>query len=368
MQTALVQQFVNQVDRNLTKEPTGFIDPSFVNVSYDSTTRKITLTGTVRALWRGAEHPTLVSGWVSAAHADVAGIYFLYWDGTSFVWANTAWEFTDIPIAFVWYGASDKWALRECHGLMESPCHREFHYVIGTYREDGGTISGYAVNSTVAADRRPLVSICNIWDEDVLSVLSALSTESYTRMWLTGANGDPAWAKASADIVALSGNQPYYNQFTGGAWQQTLLPNNAYMSMWLMAVPVASDAGSQAYRFMWLQGQSQSTSLATIQSNDTKNLDLGQFKDLAPEFVFIGRIIIRFTSGNWVLTQVDNLTGTRATQVGSPAGFYLSSVTTDSTLTGSGTTTSPLGISGVDQNGVTLANRNDSFLDAIIFG
>jgi hypothetical protein len=368
MQTALVQQFVNQVDRNLTKDPTGFVDPDLVEVTYDPVTRKVTLTGTVRTLWRGSESVPLSSGWVSEAHDDVAGSYFLYWDGTAFVWSNSAWKFSDLQIAFIWYGASDKWALRECHGLMEASCHHEFHKVIGTYRETGGTLSGYTLASTVAANRRPLISACEIWDEDTKTVNAALSSASYTLMNLTGATGIPVWTKASADIALLSGNQPYYNQFTAGAWKQTLLPNNAYMSLWLMAVPVSNDAGSQVYRFIWLQGQTQSTNLATIQANDTKDLDLGEFKSIVPEFVFIARVIIRYSGGNWALTQVNNLTGSKATQVGSPAGFYLSSVTTDGTLTGTGTVASPLRITGVDQNGKALANRDDSFLDALIFG
>ena len=45
-----------------TKDPTGFTDPQNVVVTFDSTTRKITLTGTVEAYWRGQLIPALVSG------------------------------------------------------------------------------------------------------------------------------------------------------------------------------------------------------------------------------------------------------------------------------------------------------------------
>jgi hypothetical protein len=64
---ALIQQFKNDIDRNLTQEPTGFAHPEDVIVSYDSTTRKVTLTGDPRALWRGAPIEPLVSGWESAS-------------------------------------------------------------------------------------------------------------------------------------------------------------------------------------------------------------------------------------------------------------------------------------------------------------
>jgi hypothetical protein len=343
MLSTLSQQFINQVDRNLTKEPTGFVSPVDVAVAYDSTTRKITVTGNTRALWRGTEITALVSGWESAAHADVAGIYFLYFDGTSFVWSNTVWEFTQVMIAFVSYQSADKWAIRECHGLMENECHREFHYTIGTYRLSGGTLSDFTLNSTTAAARRPLVSACTIFDEDVPSSIAAISTEVYTQFYLTGATGVTTFAVDAADIVPLLTNNPYYNQFTGGAWQQTLLPNNNYMCVWLIAMPVTSDSVSQKYRFLWMQGQTQGT-LASQQALAPSGLSLGTFQDLAPEFVFIAKVILRYTSGNWILTQVDTLTGSRATQVNSPAGLYLSSVTTDATLTGDGTPSAPLSV------------------------
>ena len=57
-------------------------------------------------------------------------------------------------IAYVYYGTSDKFALRECHGIMPFNTHQELHNVIGTYRNSGGTLADYTVSSTTAADRR----------------------------------------------------------------------------------------------------------------------------------------------------------------------------------------------------------------------
>lgn len=367
MHTSLVAQFVNPIDRNLTAEPTGFVVPADVTVSYDSTTRKITLTGDPRALWRGANIDVLVSGWESAAHNDVAGVWFLYYNGTAFIWSNDVWEFDQLMIAAVEYQAAYKFALREPHGLMPHECHRADHKTTGTYRDSGGDLSGFTLNSTTAAERRPLISSCTIWDEDVPSVVAALNTESYTRFWLTGTE-TINFATASADIVSLSGNQPYFNEFTGGAWTQTLLGNNNYMSMWLMAVPVTSDAGSQPYRFIWVQGQSQGT-LSAQQSLTTNDLDLGVWTNLIPEFVFIEKVIIRYTSGNWVWVERRALTGSRAVQVSSPAGFFLSSVSVDGvSLSGDGTTTNPLALTGVLADGASIATGGDTIVDALYFG
>jgi hypothetical protein len=363
----LVQQFSNEIDRNLTQEPTGFVKPEDVIVSYNSTTRKITLTGDCRALWRGSYIEPLVTGWESLAHDDTVGPWFLYFNGTAFVWSQIVWEFDKVMIALVDYQTAYKFALREPHGLMQYQVHRADHKVVGTYRDAGGDLSGYVLNSTTANNRRPLISACTIWDEDIPTVNAALATRSYTRMWLSGAGGVINFATASADIVALTGNQPLYNQFTGGAWQQTLVPNNQYMCLWLMEIPVTADAGSQAYRHVWLQGQTQG-SLASQQSLTTNDLSLGEWGDLIPEFVFIEKVIIRYTNNNWVWISKNVLTGSRAVQVASPAGLFLSSVSSDATLSGDGTTSNPLTLSGVHPDGGTLASGGDTLLDSLYFG
>lgn len=367
MGMGLLQQFKNDVDRNLTQEPTGFVFPADVIVTYNKTTRKVTLTGDCRALWRGSIIEPLVSGWESAAHADVGGPWFLYYNGTAFVWQQLAWGFQELMIAFIDYGSVDRFGIREPHGLMPYQSHRADHKTRGTYRDSGGDISGYVLNSTTAADRRPLISSCLVWDEDVPTTNAALVTESYTRMWLSGATGAVNFAKASADIIALSTNQPFINTWNGSAWVQTLVTNNSYACVWLFEIPVTEDADSQAYRHVWLQGQTQGT-LASQQALVTNDLSLGEWGNLIPEFVFIQKVILRYTSGNWVLVETSPLTGSRAVQVSSPAGLFLSSVSTDATLTGDGTTTNPLGISGLHPNGLPLATGGDTVLDSIYFG
>ena len=85
------------------------------------------------------------------------------------------------------------------------------------------------------------------------------------------------------------------------------MTNNSYMSIWLVAVPVTTDAGSQAYRFLWMQGQSNGA-LATEQALAPASLDLGDLRTRFTEFVFMTQIIIRYQGGNWDFTQVKDLT------------------------------------------------------------
>jgi hypothetical protein len=338
----------------ITKEFTGFVSPELITRTYDSVNRTITLTGTVTAYYRGVLVSAMVSGWVSPAHSVTTGVkYYLTYNGSAFAWSTTAWGFSDMMIAEVIFGATNKYAMNETHGLMQWQSHEEDHEVIGTYLRSGGDISAFVLSSTTAANRRPDVAQALIKDEDNPSTLLALTSKSYTRKFL-GTAGAINFALAQAEIVPVLVNNPYYNSFSSPNWGQTLMPANSVMSIWLYAVPVTDDAGSQAYRFMWLQGQwitqaanasagAINTAIATELARSTSELNLGESSAVSAEYIAIGRIVIDFTT-NWTFRSVQKLSGTRVLQLQSPAGNYISSVITDTTLTGDGTAGNPLSI------------------------
>jgi hypothetical protein len=325
---------------SVTKEPTGFVDPTLVTINYDSAARTITLTGTYRVFYHGSESGDFSNGWVSTAHGTANGVWFLWYDNTGFVWSQSPWTLDVVMIAAVNYGVTDKYALSEKHGLLQWQAHFECHYNIGTWLLSGGDLAGYTAGSTTL--KNPTISAATIYDEDNKTVNPALTNSLYTKFYLTGSGATATYAVNTASIVPVSGNQPYYNQNNAGTWQQTLMTTNAYQALFLMAVPTTSDAGSQGYRFMWVQGQTQSTTLATIQALTTLDLTLGTLGNELPEFVFIAKVIIRYTGGNWSITSAQKLTGSRISQTGATAGNYLSSVVTDATLTGTGTAADPL--------------------------
>jgi len=329
------------------KEPTGFTDPDNIIVTYDSTARTITLTGTVNGYYRGKKIDALTTGWISPAHSATNDKYWLVYNDIGFQWViDGNQKFYDLLIAFVNYGAVDKWGQRECHGLMPWQTHIEAHETIGTYRQSGGTLASYVLNSIVAADRQPSVSPALIKDEDLSTTNPALAASgNYNQFYLTATN-TINFNKTATEIVPLLVNQPYWNQFTGGAWQQTLMSNNYYMSIWLVAIPVTSDAASQGYRFIWVQGQNESLTIEAQRGLVSSSVNLGQLSSVSPEFVFLVQVIIRYQAGNWSLSDVRDLTGSRFSQTSSPAGNYLSVVTSDSTLTGLGTVASPLSVAG----------------------
>jgi hypothetical protein len=91
------------------------------------------------------------------------------------------------------------------------------------------------------------------------------------------------------------------------------------MSYWLFAVPVTADADSQKYRFIFMQGQSNSISLASEYAKSPSDLNLGGLAGLAPEFIFIAQVVILRSGNDWVIEGVRNLTGTRVNYVSAPA-------------------------------------------------
>jgi hypothetical protein len=294
------------------KDPTGFVDNTAIDVSYDSSARTITLTGDLRYYWRGSPL-TLTSPWTSSAHTNTTGktYYLSTSDGTTFSWSETAWNFYDLQVAFVNYGATSKWGIREVHGMMPHDVHEEFHVVNGCFKRSGGTLGGYVIGSTTAADRRPSVAQMVVKDEDLPSTLAALADNGpYTTAYLTGSTGGTGtfvYTTSDTEIVRVSGTQPYYTAVAGGVFTQTLMSNNSYSSIWLFATPVTSDAGSQTYRYIWLQGQSNGT-LASEQALTPLSLDLGVIKSEFSEFVFTAQVIIQYTAANWQITQVKDLT------------------------------------------------------------
>ncbi len=295
-------------------DPTGFVNPDLVVVTYDPTTRKVTLSGTVVAYYHGDSYPTLVNGWVSPAHSATDGPWYLKVNGSGIVWEQTPWAFSDLMIAYVHYEvatAANRFGIRECHGLMPWQSHQGQHETMGTYRQSGGALSGYALNdSTTAANRRPAVAATVVQDEDLVTTIPALADNGpYTLVNING-SGVTTFTTSAADIVPLSTNNPYYNPITAGNGAQTLMPNNRYMSVWLVAVPATADSGSQLFRYLWIQGQS-AGSRATEASKSFADLALGQLRALFTEFVPIGRLILRYTASNWTIDTVEALTGTR---------------------------------------------------------
>ncbi len=297
------------------KDPTGFTEPSLITVSYDSTTRIVTLTGTVKALWRGQVIPALVSGWASTAHTNTTGNWYLYYNGTAFVWSQTPWTFDMLQICEVYFGATSKFAVREVHSFMDYATHANLHYNIGTYKKSGGAFSSFTLNSTTVANRRPTLASTVIIDEDLETTNAQVATGAYNRFSLSGA-GVANYTVDQADVTSTgAGGRANYNLNTGGTWTTVESANNTYGKIFVVNIPVTSDATSQKYRTLYVMPQTVSTTLATIKALTPANVNWGSIGGAGVnEFVFVGEIIIQSTTNNWQLIEVNVLSGNKISQ------------------------------------------------------
>ena len=349
---SISDQFLYNNIFSIIQDFTGFSTPEDVIVTGDSATRTVTLTGTVNAYYQGELNTTIINGWTSGAHsATTTTGYFLLYDGATIDWValgdlDETDFYTGLLIAIAFYdNTNSTWIYqRECHSFMPWETHRQEHRLDGTYRQSGGALQDYTLNSTTAADRRPSVEATLLYDEDLPTLSPVLNSSLYSNFYLTGAASDVVVNVDQADIVPLSGNRPYWNEFTGGAWQQTLMSNNYYMAIWVLCVPVASDTPSQQWRYLFIQGQTEDNSLGNIQALTPQDVSIGVLGGLLPELIVTNKIIIQYTAGNWKFIEVSEITGTSSSQTTSPSGNYLTSVTSDATLDGLGTPSSPLGV------------------------
>lgn len=282
-----------------TKEPTGFIDPSAVTVSYDSTERKITLTGTLSYYWRGTK-VTLTSPWTSSAHNSGDGSFYLSSsDGVNFTWSNSLWALSAIQVAFVIVAQSGavKLGIRECHGLMPWNTHETLHYTVGSYLKSGGRLDGntYTENTASDAGTTPGLLEAVIADEDLDSTIAAWTQGTYTTMRI-GASGVATFDTSASFPFRSSGSYILVNTTSTGAEAATV--QNRYVNVYTIMLPVTSDAGSQAYRVLWLQPQAAYTSLAAAQAEDPRSLALGTLSSLSPEFTITSRITYVTAAGD----------------------------------------------------------------------
>lgn len=278
------------------KSDTGFVDPELIDIAYDSTTRKITLTksGGIEYWWRGRKK-VLASPWVSSAHDVTNAAHFLYsTDGTNFVWSTTPWKFTDLMVADPFYGVSDKFGIRDCHGMSDWNWHENWHMNFGTYLLSGGTLTAgtFALNTDSDAAITPGVDATVIKDEDLVTTLPALAQGTYMGMYPI----------SSTEMEFTSTTTPFTFFATYIRWfnGSTLTDGTAgkFYNVYLIAVPVTSDANSQQYRYLWLQPVAEYSSLALARAEDPQKIDLLDFKAKSAEFCFVRRLVFATSAAN----------------------------------------------------------------------
>lgn len=263
----------------------GWADGKNIDVSYDSVNRTVTLShasGFLRGYWKGRS-VTIPSPWTSAPHAVGFGSYFLYsTDGSNITWSLTPWNFRHLHVAYVRYTATIKAGIREPHGLMDPDIHESLHVNVGAWIKSGGTLTvgTYAVGAPESdANNTPGVDSVVVSDEDSESTLAALPQGNYTRVYVDN---------AGAGVYALGSAFPFshtpggfINYYVNGV--ETQGSQNNYYCIYGIAVPVTSDATSQAYRWLWMQAQKVYSTIDLARAESISSLALGDLLTIFPE-------------------------------------------------------------------------------------
>jgi hypothetical protein len=311
-------------------EPTGFVDPDNITVTYNSTTRIVTLTHTTALYYyyKGTRYNKGTS-WASPAHSATTDVsYYLYIDAAGAgQWTTTFPGFANgVLVAIVYFGSSVKVCTRECHGLMPWQSWQTFHNAVGTYRRSGGAVTAgtYTFNTNTLAAVTPGVDACEIWDEDLKTTVALLADGGpYTTVYFN--TTAPVFSTSATVPYQNNGTNPQYNQnpIIGTALTAITAGGNRF-NVYGIFIPVAADAASQAYRLVWMSGQQVYTTLAAAQGEDFRSLYADTFNSWFPEYVpYIRLTYNRTTSNNTFNAQLEGisyLAGTRNSLV-TVAGF-----------------------------------------------
>ncbi len=309
-----------------TLEKTGFVDPHGVGVAYDSAARTVTLTHTTEIIYLYKNKKiSLGTSYVTTAHSSTLDKkYFLYFDESGVgKWQDSFPGFDNGAYAAqINYYTLYKFGIRECHGLMDWQVWEWFHRNQGTYKRSGGAVTGIVIDSSTSLDNlRPAVAESIIVDEDLPSTLAALA-DNGTYMRLHFDTGVAVFT-SDINIFPQNGTDMQYNQNPISGTALTAMPtNNRWANVYCCAVPVTSDAASQAFRYIWFLGQVLHTSLAAAQAETFNSLYTGDLTtSILPEIVPISQITFKRTTsaGTTYNVQVDvaptAITGTRSSLV-----------------------------------------------------
>ena len=271
---------------------TGWIDSSLIAVSYNYTTRKITLTGSTEYFWRG-ERKVLVSPWVSDAHDDEVGTWHLYSaDGTNFEWSLEDPAIADLMVVDLHRTAAEAttFGVRQVHETMDERTRLATHTQIGAYLLSGGkpTLLSYQEDTATDLANSPSFDQAVILDEDCESTIPAWLKGTYSTLYMGPYGFVQIALDAVRPFVAEAGEYIHLNNINAG----TLVPGIAdrYYNVYQVLVPSTADTPSQKYRTLMLQPQRAFNTLATAIAEDPRTLSFGNILSYTPELIAYTRI------------------------------------------------------------------------------
>lgn len=277
----------------------GFVFPYEVSLSYNKTTREVTLTPTNTSfdIWVGGVKYTTTGIVVSTPHPNSTGSYYLYCSTAGTLeWSSTPWEMKTVsPICYVYYDTvpADGFALFELHTYKRNlEWHESQHFAIGTFVRSGLGVSGYTLNSDGNSAVSYQVSSGIIVDEDIeFSINTLVDGGPYTVVCRVGAE-NYTWSSTNTVPYLFGTNWIQYNQLLNGSWQMTEAgSSNRWVNYFLYAAPALDNEK----RLFLIPGQNLHTSLSSAQAESNSGLNLSGM-DL-PELVCVWKFTYNTNNG-----------------------------------------------------------------------
>lgn len=320
--------------QELVKEPTGFATRSTSTISFNQATRQFTIAPT------GASFDVYVKGAkftktsTTITLPTTSGDHYIYFTPAGTLTSTTVISeslFADNALVSIIYWNNDtgKYSYfgEERHGLvMDGATHGYLHTVFGARYISGCALQGFTIGAgSVDADAQFSADSGAIRDEDILLQFSSQATLPV--LYRVGAN----WRKKPADAFPFiqSGSEGYvgasgriaYNQFTGGAWQLTEVPNNYFTMVHVFATndietPYVAIIGTNVYS-------------TKPDAQDSANSEIAALTGIPfAEFVPVGTVILKtansFTNSVKAAVEVTgdgaNYVDFRGSQLFVPAG------------------------------------------------
>lgn len=298
-----------------TKEPTGWVASTNMTVTYDDANRRVDIayTGDCKYYYNGTPVYKINgdSDTTGAQITDTEGLWFIYYDENGDLIATPDVSFTDsiisdevlVTVAY-WDADNNAFIIKgyERHGArMDGLTHLQLHDSIGTVFVSGLALGAFTADASGALDSHAQFDCANgvIRDEDISINIATGATQTLTPAvnlrvyYLEGAGAN--WRRtARQNFACIKGaSRLRYNQFTGGAWQQTEATNN---NRFVLAHLVATN--DVAEPVIAIQGQNLYTGITAARAGAEDEIGTLITTGLPiVEYVFIGSVIFETSAG-----------------------------------------------------------------------
>lgn len=295
---------------NLLDEPTGFPNISDSQVSFVNGTRTFTIQPTSSQFTfytKGIKYTK--TGAENIVIPDTEGLHYIYYDMNGALQSTTTFVREIITqyafVTVIYWNATDNEKIymgEERHGFMPGTVHVLWHQTLGTRFITGLGLGNFSVDGSGDVDVDAQFSVSNgtIADEDLYHSITDGSPQDLSPIaqipvyYKTGASG--YWRKDTATNFAVKNfsggnNRLAWNEFTGGAWQQTEVDNNDFMLMHIFATNDVSEP------IIAIQGQDE--------YNNTNQARNGAEEEIN-NLITVGLPFVEFTPVGSIIFQTSN--------------------------------------------------------------